>query len=54
MREAAKIANVVKVPKRDALHAVIARDNSAVMVATDKHFDKLQFVVETKHPKDIY
>ena len=29
------------VPKRDALHALIARDNKAILVTFDKHFQML-------------
>lgn len=29
------------VPKRDALHALIARDNNAILITLDNHFRKL-------------
>ena len=30
------------VPKRDALHALIARDNQAILVTLDSHFNELR------------
>ena len=39
---------------KDALHAVLARDNDAVMVTRDKHFDALSHFVEVARPEDIH
>ena len=30
------------IPKRDALHALIARDNKSILVTLDRHFQKLR------------
>ena len=41
-------------PFKDVLHAIIARDNKAVLVARDNHFfDMLNSIVEVKKPEDI-
>jgi len=41
VKEAFKIKNKFKIPFGDALHAVLARDNKAVLVTRDKHFYEL-------------
>ncbi len=41
-------------PFKDVLHAIIARDNNAILVARDNHFfDMLTSIVEVKKPEDI-
>jgi len=41
-------------PFKDVLHAIIARDNNAVLVARDNHFfDMLSAIVEVEKPEDI-
>ena len=41
-------------PFKDVLHAIIARDNKAVLVARDKHFfDSLSSIVEVQKPEDV-
>lgn len=41
-------------PFKDVLHAIIARDNDAVLVARDNHFfDMLTSIVEVEKPEDI-
>lgn len=39
---------------KDALHSVLARDNGAVMVTRDAHFDVLMDLVKVEKPEDIY
>ena len=41
------------IPKRDALHALIARDNKAILVALDNHFQKILDIIMSKKPKDL-
>jgi predicted nucleic acid-binding protein len=41
------------IPKRDALHALIARDNKAILVTLDKHFQKLLDIIKPKSPKEL-
>ncbi len=39
---------------KDVLHAVAARDNGAVMVTRDAHFDILADLVTVEKPEDIH
>lgn len=41
------------IPKMDAIHALIARDNRAILVTLDKHFEKLKDIVVSKKPRDL-
>jgi len=41
------------IPKRDALHALLARDNNAILVTFDKHFDKLTDIIKPKRTNDL-
>ena len=41
------------IPKGDALHALIARDNKATLVTLDNHFKKLLDITIPKRPQDI-
>jgi len=41
------------VPKGDALHALIARDNKATLVTLDNHFKRLFDITEPKRPQDL-
>ncbi len=52
-REAAKLCNYKGMPFGDALHAVLARDNGAVIVARDRHFLELIDIVEVRKPEDL-
>ncbi|MFH1055167.1 MAG: type II toxin-antitoxin system VapC family toxin [Candidatus Altiarchaeota archaeon] len=51
--EAVRIARQRNVPRGDALHAVLARDNQAVCVTRDKHFELLKDIVESKMPEEL-
>lgn len=52
-KEARRIAYERKVPKGDALNAILARDNQAVMVARDHHFLELDDITWHKKPEEI-
>ena len=41
------------VPKGDAVHALIARDNNAILVALDKHFEKVKDFVQIQSSRDF-
>ena len=41
------------IPKFDVLHALVARDNEAVLVLRDNHFSRLRDIVVTKLPEEI-
>jgi len=37
-KEAHQLSRKLKIPVKDALHALIARDNGAIFITRDKHF----------------
>ena len=47
--EAIKISSERKMPKGDALHAIVARDNNLILITRDNHFRNLQDI--SKHYK---
>ncbi len=51
--EASKIAKERDLPLSDVLHAIIARNNNAVLVTQDKHFNNLKDIVRVIRPEDI-
>lgn len=54
VKEARKLARKRNVPFNDAFHAVIARDNKAVLISMDWHFqEKLSDIVECRAPEEI-
>ena len=52
-RKAKDLSAKRDVPKGDALHALIARDNKATLVTMDNHFKKLLDITKPKKPQDI-
>ncbi len=50
--EARKTAVHYGVPRGDALHAILARDNGAVVVSRDPHFNSLRGIAETRIPEE--
>ena len=51
--EATKISRQRDVPKKDALHAVLARDNDSQLISRDTHFEKLKDITVAKKPEDF-
>jgi predicted nucleic acid-binding protein len=51
--EASALSSKLRVPRGDALHAIIARDNSAVIVTRDRHFEMLAGIVDVKKPEEL-
>lgn len=41
------------IPKGDALHALIARDNNLVLITLDKHFQELLDITKPIRPQNI-
>lgn len=41
------------VPLLDALHALIARDNHAILITLDQHFNILLDIIKPKKPQDF-
>ncbi len=52
-KEATKIASQKNIPRGDVLHALLARDNGAVMVSRDADFQKIKDIAETRKPEEI-
>ncbi len=53
IKEAKEVSQVRKVPRGDAIHAVVARNNDAILVSQDKHFQLLRDIVEVKKPEEL-
>jgi len=53
LKEAADLSKKLNIPFGDAIHGVLARDSSAVMVTRDRHFRKLKDKVIIKKPEDL-
>ncbi len=53
VRRAKDFAAKRNIPKKDALHALIARDSRAILITLDKHFRKLTDIAIVKRPQDI-
>lgn len=53
LKEAIQIAKKLRIPVKDTLHAILARDNDAIMVTRDKHFYELSGKVTIKKPEDL-
>ena len=51
--EAKKLAIQRDVPKKDALHAILARDNNLQLISRDHHFDRLKDIITIKLPEDF-
>ncbi|MDP2749393.1 MAG: PIN domain-containing protein [Nanoarchaeota archaeon] len=52
-KEAERIAKERDVPKGDALHAIIARDNNLLLVSRDNHFKQLRDIWPHHKPEEI-
>ena len=52
-----KEAHILKrnlgIPFGDALHTILARDNKAVLITRDHHFDEVAHIVKVKKPEDL-
>ncbi|MDP7323805.1 MAG: PIN domain-containing protein [Candidatus Woesearchaeota archaeon] len=53
VKEATILARKREIPKKDALHAILARDNNLQLITRDTHFNKLKDIALTKKPEDI-
>lgn len=53
LEEAEKLSSERNIPRRDALHAVLARDNEAHLITRDWHFQKLKDIIISKLPEDF-
>ena len=53
LEEAERISKERDIPRRDVFHAILSRDNEAIMVTRDRHFDKLKDITKSILPEDI-
>jgi predicted nucleic acid-binding protein len=53
LREASALSKGLSIPFDDCLHAILARDNDAVMVTRDRHFEMLRNIAEIKKPEEL-
>ncbi len=53
MEEATKLARQRDLPKKDTLHAILARDNNLQLIATDPHFENLRDITIAKKPEEF-
>ena len=53
LKEAIHYSKRFNIPKKDALHAVLARDNEAILVTRDKHFYELTRDIIVKKPEEL-
>lgn len=51
--EAEKIAKERKIPRGDALHAILARDHDLILATRDKHFRELEDISKHHKPEDF-
>lgn len=47
------LASKRDVPRGDALHSLIARNNKAILVTRDNHFKRLIDIIKSKKPEEI-
>jgi predicted nucleic acid-binding protein len=52
-KEAARLSKQLNIPFGDALHGILARDNKAIMVTRDHHFEELGKIVSVSKPEDL-
>ena len=52
-KEAIKLSKRTRIPFTDALHAILSKDNYAILVSRDHHFDELTGIVEVRKPEDL-
>jgi predicted nucleic acid-binding protein len=53
IEEAKRMAKARNIPKKDALHAILCRDDDFEFVTRDRHFRAISDVVSVKIPEDF-
>lgn len=53
VRKARDLSLKREIPKRDALHALIARDNKSKLITLDHHFKKILDITKPHKPNDL-
>ncbi|HII15923.1 MAG TPA: PIN domain-containing protein [Nanoarchaeota archaeon] len=52
--EADRLSRERELPFADCFHAILARDNFAIMVSRDRHFEQLRDIADTKKPEELF
>ncbi len=53
IKESRQLCWMRKIPLKDALHAILARDNEAMLISRDRHFEKIKDISITYLPEDF-
>ncbi len=53
IQEVLRLKKERNVPFNDLLHAISARDNQAIMVTRDKHFEEFEDITIIRKPEDL-
>lgn len=53
IQEAVRLKRERKLPFPDLLHAILARDNGAIMVTRDVHFEEFEDIATLRKPEDL-
>ena len=53
IKEAKKISEERGLPFGDVMHAILARNNNAILISRDKHFQLLKDICEVVKPEEI-
>lgn len=51
--EARRISKERNIPLGDVVHAILAKDNKAILISQDKHFIRLRDIATAKKPQDV-
>ena len=54
IKETIKIKREKRLPFNDLLHSILARDNDAIMVTRDRHFEQFEDIVTIRKPEDLF
>ena len=53
VEEGRRLARQRKIPNKDALHAILCRDNRLQLIARDLHFEKIKDKANAKKPEEL-
>ena len=53
IKEGVELARQRNVPKKDAIYAIICRDNFLQLISRDTHFEKLKDIAVAKKPEEF-
>ena len=53
VKEASDLSKDNLIPFTNALFAVLARDNNAILISRDKHYYKIENIVEVRKPEEL-